>query len=291
MKPAPLAKPPASSPAGTASHAWWIGLAVVIVGGGIALAVLKKTGKAPSGRVSSITAAASVPPAAAPTHALATNPSPPAIASATETNAAALPTLEAIQSVVVTQDLDFGAKPPGLAEVMQEIDRRSQPDDGRGRTFAILEAFNGEVQPDGKVRVSLRVSTEKPGLGEIVFRRTGQVLWKTRITPATRKPPMNAGALMILFDNGEGKTFMVDGSAGPSSILEAPMMESPLTVAQAWPDGASREITFIYSACGCPVKVTCRREGSRTVRTQSAQVIFPDDPAAVQVINSLMGWK
>ena len=96
---------------------------------------------------------------------------------------------------------------------------------------------------------------------------------------------------MILFDNGEGKTFMVDGSTGAASILEAPLKETSFIVAQAWPDGASHELSFIYSACGCPIKVLCRREGNRTVRANAGQVIFPDDPAVVQVINALMGWK
>ena len=49
-------------------------------------------------------------------------------------------------------------------------------------------------------------------------------------------------------------------------------------------------MTFIYSACGCPVKVMCRRVGERTVRTKDMPVIFPDDPAVVGVITKLMGW-
>jgi hypothetical protein len=222
-------------------------------------------------------AAAPVPKAASSTPASA------------DTNA--VPAMEVAQSVVVTQDLDFGPKPPTLAEALQQIDRRHQPAEGGGRTFAILEAFNGAIQPDGKLRVSLRISTEKPGVGEIVFKRNGQSLWKNRITPASHKPSFTGGALTILFETAEGKSFTVDGSTGPSSILEAMLKEPGVPVAQAWPEGEVRDLAFIYSACGCPIHVKCKRAGDRTVRTESAtQVIFPDDPAAMQIISRLMGW-
>lgn len=199
--------------------------------------------------------------------------------------------MEAAQSVVVTHDLDFGAARPTLAEAVAQIDRRSQPEDGVGRTFAILEAFNGEFQSDGRMRVSLRISTEKPGMAEVVFRPTTNVLWKSRIKPATHKPGFAAGQLTILFDNGDGKTFTVDGSTGPASIFDAMLKEPGLPVAEVWPDGAERELSFIYSSCGCPIKVACRRVGLRSERTKAAsQVIFPDDPAAMQVITGLMRW-
>jgi hypothetical protein len=61
-------------------------------------------------------------------------------------------------------------------------------------------------------------------------------------------------------------------------------------VSEFWPDGAEREVTYIYSACGCPVKVVAKRVGDRTVRTKDTPVIFPDDPAAVAVITQLMRW-
>lgn len=202
-----------------------------------------------------------------------------------------VPAMEVAQSVVVTQDLDFGPQPPTLAEAVQQIERRPQPAEGGGRTFAILEAFNGAIQPDGKMRVSLRISTEKPGVGEIVFKRNGQSLWKNRITPASHKPSFTGGALTILFETAEGKSFTVDGSTNPSSILEAMLKEPGVSVSQAWPDGEVRDLAFIYSACGCPIHVKCKRVGDRTVRTEAAtQVIFPDDPAAMQIISRLMGW-
>ena len=220
----------------------------------------------------------------------ATNVAPPATATTADTNA---PAMEANQSVVVTQDLDFGPRPPGLEEVLGAIERRHQAADGAGRTFAILEAFTqpGAIQPDGRLRVSLRISTEKAGIGEILFRRTGISLWKSRITPATHKSAFTGGSLTILFDSGDGKSFTVDGSMNPSSILDATLKEPGVPVAQAWPEGEVRDLSFIFSACGCPIHVKCRRAGDRTVRTEPAtQVIFPDDPAAVQVISRLMRW-
>ncbi len=224
------------------------------------------------------------PIAGSPTN--SATPAPPAA----DTNT---PALEANQSVVVTQDLDFGPRPPSLAEALHGIDRRHQPADGVGRTFAILEAFTqpGAIQLDGKLRVSLRISTEKPGVGEIIFRRTGQSLWKSRITPATHKSAFSGGSLTILFDAGDGKSFTVDGSMNPPSILDAMLKEAGVPVAQAWPEGEARELSFIYSACGCPIHVKCRRAGDRTTRTEQAtQVIFPDDPSAVQAIDRLMRW-
>jgi len=58
-----------------------------------------------------------------------------------------------------------------------------------------------------------------------------------------------------------------------------------------WPDGAEKEMTFIYSACGCPVKVMSRRVRERTERTSDSPVIFPDDPAVVTLISRLMAWN
>lgn len=199
-------------------------------------------------------------------------------------------TLEAAQSVVVTHDLEVGPGVTTLAEVMRDIKRHNLADNGAGRTFAILEAFNGAIQPDGKMRVSLRVSSEKPGLGAITYRRAAEPLWKSRITPATHKPPFTGGSLTIYFDVGDGKVFTVDGSTGPSSILTATLKELGVQIGQVWPEGEIREMTFIYSACGCPIKVKCRRAGEGTVRTDATQVLFPDDPAAMQVISNLMRW-
>ena len=205
----------------------------------------------------------------------------------------ASPAMEANQSVVVVKDLGFGRQPPVLESVLKEIERRSEPEGGQGRTFAILEAF---TQPDpitANLNLCLRISSEKPGIGEIVYTHAGRTLslWKSRITPATHKSGFVSGTLTILFDTGDGKSFTVDGSMNPVSIFDAMLKEPGVPVAQAWPEGEVRDLSFIYSACGCPIHVKCRRAGGRTIRTEQAtQLIFPDDPAAMQLISRLMGW-
>jgi hypothetical protein len=190
-------------------------------------------------------------------------------------------------AVMVTEELDFGGRPPGIAEALQQIERRYTPDDGQGRTFAVLDAY-GEPTPDGKLlHISMHVSSEKPGMGELIFKRTGKVLWRSRINPTTLLPKQKT--LTIQFDEN-GKTYMVDGTGNPSSIFESKVMYEGTPIATIWPDGMEREITFIYSACGCPVKVMVKRVGDRTVRVKDLPVIFPDDPEAVGLIKRFMKW-
>ncbi|HST22114.1 MAG TPA: hypothetical protein VLR90_13405 [Blastocatellia bacterium] len=191
-------------------------------------------------------------------------------------------------AVMVTEELDFGGRPPGIAEALKQIERRYKPDDGQGRTFAVLDAY-GEPTPDGKLlHISMHVSSEKPGMGELIFKRTGKVLWRSRINPTTLLPKQKT--LTIIMDDGTGKTYTVDGTGKPPSIFESKFMNGGVPVANLWPDGAEREITFIYSACGCPVKVMVKRVGNRTVRAKDLPVIFPDDPEAVALIQSYMKW-
>lgn len=213
---------------------------------------------------------------------------PPAISTAPQTN---LPTIEINQALMVTVELDFGPKMPGIAEALRDIERRHQPDSGTGRVFAILDAY-GEPTPDGKkLHLSMHVSTEKPGIGSLVFKRTGEVLWSSRVVPSTNAASKFSGtALRIFLDDGAGKLLTVDGSNNPSSVLDASIEEAGQPVSVMWPDGAEREVTFIYSACGCPVKVKCQRIGDRTIRTRELPVIFPDDPSAVTLISRLMRW-
>jgi hypothetical protein len=202
-----------------------------------------------------------------------------------------LSTIEINQALMVTAELDFGATVPSIAEALRDIERRHQPEDGTGRVFAVLDAY-GEPTPDGKkLHISMHISTEKPGIGSLVFKRTGEVLWSSRIVRSTNAAPAFGGnQLTILIDNGTGQLLTVDGSRNPASVLDAPVKEVGQPVAVMWADGAECEVTFIYSACGCPVKVMCRRVGDRTVRTKQLPVIFPDDPAVVAVITRLMRW-
>ena len=115
-------------------------------------------------------------------------------------------------------------------------------------------------------------------------RKAGEVLWHAKINPTSM--PIQPKTLTIIV--GE---FTVDGSTKPNSIIEATVKPGDRPVRDIWPDGQERDMTFIYSACGCPVKVLARRKGDVTVRTKELPVIFPDDPDAVRLIERLMGWK
>jgi hypothetical protein len=188
---------------------------------------------------------------------------------------------------MVTVELDFGMKTPSIAEALAQIERRYQPDDGQGRTFAVLDAY-GEPTPDGKLHISMHVSSEKPGGGQLIFKKTGEVLWRGKINSTSQ--PIQPKSLTIMLDNGKGTNYTIDGSTNPASVIEATVKPGNLPVKEIWPDGQERELTFIYSACGCPVHVLARRVGDRTVRVKDTPVIFPDDPAAVTVIARLMKW-
>lgn len=199
-------------------------------------------------------------------------------------------TLPVNQAVMVTVELDFGGPPPSIADALQHIERRHQPEDQTSRTFAILDAYGGPTADGKKLHLSMHVSSEKPGVGALLFRRTGEVLWQSRIVPATNAAPFTGKNLTIFIDDGAGRARLIDGSHNPASILDARLHEGGMAVRDFWPDNAEREVTFIYSACGCPVKAKVRRAGERTTRTTGMPVMFPDDPAVMQVIARLMGW-
>lgn len=190
-------------------------------------------------------------------------------------------------AVMVTADLDFGPQIPTIAQALAEVERRYRPDDGLGRTFAVLDAY-GEPTPDHKLHISMHVSSEKAGQGSLVFRRTGAVLWNSKITPVPGA--ISAKTLTVYINDDQGASWIVDGKSGASFILDAKLRDKPVAIRDFWPDGVEREVTLIYSACGCPVKVMARRAGERTVRTKELPVIFPDDPPAVQTIAQLMRW-
>lgn len=223
----------------------------------------------------------------------ATTPAPVASPIApTNTSGKPAPPLETMavaKAVMVTVELDFGPKIPTIAEALRDIERRYVPDDGTGRTFAILDAY-GEPTPDGKLlHMSMHVSSEKPGVGMLVFKRTGEVLWQSRINgnALAQLPPKN---LQIYINDEQNNQRILDGSNNPASILDTTVRDFKVKVRDFWPDKTEREFTFIYSACGCPVKVMARRDGERVSRTKDLPVIFPDDPAAVVTINRLMKW-
>jgi len=221
-----------------------------------------------------------------------TNQTSKGTASATNAPApAVMPTMGINQAVMVTVELDFGPTIPTIAQALGEVERRHQPDDGVGRTFAIIDAY-GEPTPTGKLHMSMHVSSEKAGIGALVFRRTGEVLWQSRIVSTNAAAKTFTGKnLLIYIDNGKGEDFTVDGSANPVSILDASIKEMGVPVRVFWPEGTERQVTCKYSACGCPVKVMVKREGERTMRTKELPVMFPDDPAVLTLISKLMQWQ
>lgn len=227
------------------------------------------------------------PAATAPSTTTASAAQPPATPPATDPAAPNKMTIA--QAVMVTEELDFGQPVPTIAQAMLEIERGYVPDDGVGRTFAVLDAY-GEPTPDGKLlHISMHVSSEKPGTGFLRFKRTGKVLWQARIgNPGDA--PAGQKQLKINVDNGAGGALVLDGSRGGSSILDVYLKDSTQKLREVWPDKTVREFTYIYSACGCPVKVLVRREGERTQRVKDTPVIFPDDPDVVQTIANLMKW-
>ena len=252
----------------------WFGLAVVI-GLAVAAAIMARKSRSDSApKISS--ASASAPNLL--TNSVTTTAS-------TVTN---LPSIEAAQAVVVTVDLDFGGQNRSIKEALKEIERRYQPEDGVGRTFAMLDAW-GETNANGKMRVSMHLSMEKPGVGALVFKPKEEELWKSRILPAKTGPP-GPRNLTIIMDDNAGSSVMLDGTKGATRVLDVPIQNSTSRVRDLWPDGQEREFTFVYSACGCPVKAKVRRQGDTTVRTTELPVLFPDDTAALSVINALMGW-
>ncbi len=244
----------------------WAGLAVVAV----LLAVLGVWASQRGNK----TKTSAATPVASSTNAVSTN--------------APLPTNEVAQAIMVTVELDFGGKPPGIKEALTQIERSYEPK--VERTFAILDAY-GEPTPAGKLHMSMHLSMEKPGIGSLVFRRTGEVLWKSVIAAAPTGPPPAKKLTIIMDDTNAGTSSMLDGSKGATRVLDVPLHNSPSLVRDLWPDGAEREFTFIYSVCGCPVKTKVRRTGETTARTTELPVMFPDDPAAMDAINQLMGWR
>jgi hypothetical protein len=195
---------------------------------------------------------------------------------------------EVAQALMVTVDLDFGGHAPAFKDALNQIERRHQPADGIGRTFSMLDAY-GETNANGRLHISMHLSMEKPGIGSLIFRRTGEELWKSRIVPAKTGSP-GPKNLTIIMDDHKGNSAMLDGTKGVTRVLDVPIHNSPSTVRDLWPDGDEREFTFIYSVCGCPVKAKVRRTGDTTARVTELPIMFPDDPAAMDVIRSLMGW-
>jgi hypothetical protein len=194
-------------------------------------------------------------------------------------------TMEVAKAVMVTVEEDFG-KNATFAEALRQIERRYTPADGVGRTFAILDAY-GDTMPDGRLHMSMHISSEKPGEGQLIHKKTGKVLWRGKINSTSQ--PMPQKALRIIVEAAPGNSFNVDVNSA-DNVINAVASGKNSLVKDVWPDGETREVTFIFSACGCPVKAMVKRVGERTQRTTDTPVMFPDDPDALKTIARFMRW-
>ena len=67
--------------------------------------------------------------------------------------------------------------------------------------------------------MSMHVSSEKPGMGTLKFKRTGELLWRGRFgNPGDA--PAGQKNLTIYLANGQGGNYVLDGSRGGSSVLD-----------------------------------------------------------------------
>ena len=177
--------------------------------------------------------------------------------------ASELVTMDVAKAIMVTVELDFGSKVPSIAQALTEVERRYQPDDGQGRTFAVLDAY-GEPTPDQQAAYVNAREQRKAGAWLARFQTHGRGAVAGQNQPDfTTVQPKN---LTVLMDNGKGTSLTVDGSANPNSIIDARVKPGDMSVRDIWPDGQEREFTFIYSACGCPVHVLAKRMGDKTMR-------------------------
>src|SRR5690349_24056941 len=99
----------------------------------IALAALLAFAAACNSQPSTNTASRNATPAAAPP-----TPTPAPTAQSGEPEATPM---EVNKAVMVTEELDLGKPVPSIAQALQQIERRYRPDDGVGRTFAVLDAY------------------------------------------------------------------------------------------------------------------------------------------------------
>lgn len=267
----------------SSGNALWfvIGVVSVLAIVGI-IYLLNRPNQATQTAPSATTQPASTPPATTP----ATTPPPqtPPPPPQTKDNSE-LTTMDVAKAVMVTVEEDFG-KGATIASALQQVERRYKADDGSGRTFAILDAY-GETMPDGKVHMSMHVSSEEAGTAQLVHKKTGKILWNAKINPVTVPPQPKA--LRIVVDGAPGGGFNVDVNSA-NNILNATASGKGVPVMAVWPDGAEMEVTFIYSMCGCPVKAKVKRLGDRTVRVSDSPVMFPDDPDALKTIAKFMKW-
>ncbi|MCX6275799.1 MAG: hypothetical protein NTV09_11400 [Bacteroidetes bacterium] len=196
------------------------------------------------------------------------------------------------ESVMVTVEENFGPTALTIADALFLIERKYSPFDNQGRTFAILDAYGNKL-PDGRMHISMHISSEKAGGAQLILSSTGKVLWNCKIYPkkdGTKVAAQKQLNIYIERENEKDKYYTVDGSGNPATIFNCKLNETKASVNDYWKDNTVKEFIFIYSACGCPVHVKFLRKGNKTVFQSGDNVIFPDDSAVLAVIRRLMAW-
>lgn len=196
------------------------------------------------------------------------------------------------ESVMVTIEENFGPSVRTIADALAMIERKYTPFDNQGRTFAILDAFGNKL-PDGRMHISMHISSEKVGGGQLILSSTGRVLWNSKIYPkkdGTKVAAQKQLNIYIERENEKDKYYTVDGSGNPATIFNCKLNETKVPVNDYWKDNTVKEFIFIYSACGCPVHVKFLRSGNKSIFQSGDNVIFPDDSAVLAVIRRLMAW-
>ncbi len=196
------------------------------------------------------------------------------------------------ESVMVTIEENFGPAVKSIADALTHIERKYQPFDGQGRTFAILDAF-GNKMPDGRMHISMHISSEKAGGAQLVLASTGKVLWNSKIYPKADGTKVAAQKQLNIYierENEKDKFYTIDGSGNPANIFSCKLNETKASVNDYWKNNTVKEFIFIYSACGCPVHVKFLRKGNTSVYQSGDNVIFPDDSGVLSMIHKLMAW-
>ena len=196
------------------------------------------------------------------------------------------------ESVMVTIEENFGPSVKTIADALQLIERKYQPFDNQGRTFAILDAY-GNKMPDGRMHISMHISSEKSGGGQLILTTTGKKLWDCKIYPKKDGSKIAGDKQLMIYiaqDNLPDKYYTVNGSGNPASIFDCKLDETKQSLNDFWKNNTVKEFIFIYSACGCPVHVKFLRMGFKSIFQSGDTVIFPDDPAVLSVIHRLMAW-
>ena len=109
------------------------------------------------------------------------------------------------ESVVVTIEENFGPGVLTIADALGKIERRYQPFDNQGRTFAILDAY-GNMLPDGRMHISMHISSEKTGGAMLILTGSGKVLWNCTIYPKADGSKVAASKQLNIFIEREGET-------------------------------------------------------------------------------------